>query len=136
MTYKNKFIGVVKQNGSVLRENDGYITIPFNSEYNLFLKNLDSRRSLVDITIDGVDVLGGTSIIIDGNSSTELEGFLDGNVVKNKFRFIQKTKEIMDNRGDKVDDGLIRIEFQFEKMKKIVIEEEHHHHHHHHNHHN
>jgi ribosomal protein L32 len=39
----------------------------------------------------------------------------------NKFKFIQKTKEIQEHRGDKIDDGLIRISYQFENMFKTPL---------------
>jgi ribosomal protein L40E len=48
-------------------------------------------------------------------------GFMQGNVARNAFRFIQKTKQIQDHRGDKVDDGLVRVEFAFEKPKPEIV---------------
>jgi len=139
MTYKDNFVVEVKCRGKILRIKEDTVSLPFGSEYSLLLKNLDSRRASVKIHIDGQDILDYSSLILNGNSSTELEGFLSGNVAKNKFKFINKTKEIQDHRGDKLDDGLIRVEFAFEKpfpeVKKQIINEEHHHHHHHHEHH-
>jgi hypothetical protein len=136
MTYKDQFVAEVKCNGRILRIRDDAVYLPFGSEYSLLLKNLNSRRASVKIHIDGVDVIDGSSLILGPNETTELEGFLSGNVARNRFRFIQKTKEIQDYRGDKIDDGFIRIEFAFEKekpelIKKTIIHEEHHHHHHH-----
>jgi len=40
---------------------------------------------------------------------------------KNRFKFIQKTKQISNYRGDRVDDGLIRVEFAFEKEKPEIV---------------
>jgi len=131
MVYKTNFIVVVKCNGKVLREKDEFVTLPFGSEYSLLLKNLDSRRSNVDISIDGQDVLNGSSLIIEPNNETEIKGFLKGNTAKNRFKFIKKTKEIQEHRGDKIDDGIIRVEFAFEKkpiISKQIIHEDHHHH--------
>jgi len=132
MTYKDNFVVEVKSNGKILRVKDNSVFLPFGSEYTLLLKNLNSRRASVNISIDGDDVLDNHSLILDANSSTELEGFLRGNVARNRFRFINKTKQISDYRGDKPDDGLIRVEFAFEKPQpelKIenVIREVHHH---------
>lgn len=140
MTYQDQFVAEVKCNGRILRIRDDSVYLPFGSEYSLLLKNLNSRRASVKIHIDGEDVLGGSSLVLGPNESTELEGFLSGNVARNRFRFIQKTKEIQDYRGDKIDDGFIRIEFAFEKekpeiIKRSIITEEHEHHHHHHHHH-
>lgn len=130
MTYKDQFVAEIKVNGKVLRLKDDAATLPFGSEYSILLKNLNSRRVSVKISIDGQDALEYSSLILDANESTELQGFLSGNVVRNRFKFIQKTKEIQEHRGDKIDDGFIRIEFAFEKeepeiIKKTIIHEDH-----------
>jgi hypothetical protein len=132
MTYKNHFIAELKSNGQILRIRDGFVTLPFGSEYSLYLKNLNSRKASVTVQIDGEDVLDNSSLIIEANTSIELEGFLKNAIAKNKFKFIEKTKQIMDHRGDKIDDGLIRIEFAFEKEDTVIktIITEHHTYHH------
>jgi hypothetical protein len=132
MTYKDLFVAEVKLNGKILRVRDNNVYLPFGSEYSLLLKNLNSRRASVNITIDGEDVLDNSSLILEPNGETELEGFLRGSTARNRFRFINKTKEIQEHRGDKAGDGLIRIEFAFEKPQlepqiKNVIKEVHHH---------
>jgi hypothetical protein len=132
MTYADNFVVEVKQNGKILRVKNGAVYLPFGSEYSILLKNLNSKRASVNISIDGEDVLDNNSLVLDANSSTELEGFLRGNVAKNRFRFINKTKQISDHRGDRADDGLIRVEFAFEKPKEQpwilnTIKEVHHH---------
>jgi len=132
MTYKNHFIAELKSNGQILRIRDGFVTLPFGSEYSLYLKNLNSRKASVTIQIDGEDVLDRNSLIVEPNKSVELEGFLKNTVAKNKFKFIKKTQEIINHRGDKIDDGLIRIEFAFEKEATVIktIITEHHTYHH------
>jgi hypothetical protein len=134
MTFKDNFVVEVKCNGKILRPRDGAVYLPFGSEYSIFLKNLNSRKASVKISVDGQDALDYSSLILEPNSSTELEGFLSGTVARNKFKFIKKTKEVQDHRGDKVDDGMIRVEFAFEKPKpetRQIITEKHEHHHHH-----
>jgi len=134
MTYKDQFVVEVKCNGKILRVQDDVIHLPFGSEYSIYLKNLNSRRAAINISIDGEDVLDGSSLILNANSSTDLEGFLRGATAKNKFKFINKTKEIQDHRGDKIDDGIIRVEFAYEKAKpiqKLIVEDHHHHDHYH-----
>ncbi len=136
MTYKDYFVAEVKSNGKILRIKDGAVYLPFGSEYTLLLKNLNTKRASVSISIDGDDVLDNSSLILEPNSESELHGFLSGNVARNRFRFINKTKQIVEHRGDKADDGLIRVEFAFEKERPepwIVktIEEVHHHYHYH-----
>lgn len=118
MVYNQKFIAAVKVDGKILREvnnNDNEVILPFGSEYSIQLMNLDHRRAVANITIDGNDVLDGSRLVLDPNSSSEIKGVMKGGKVKNNFKFIQKTSKIQDHRGDKVDDGFIRIEFGFER---------------------
>ncbi len=117
MMYKSNFVAVIKRKGSILRENsEGVVRLPFGSEYTILLKNKDSRRAVVDVEIDDRDA--ATGIIIPANTSLELKGFLEGLKVKNRFRFIQKTKEIQEYRGDRLGDGLVRVEYRFEKEQE------------------
>ena len=112
-------VAVVVCNGQILREirNPGSddVRLPFGSEYSLRFKNLNNVRAAISVTVDGEDVLDGHRLVLDANETTDLEGFMDGSAVRNRFKFINKTKEISDFRGDRLDDGIIRIEYQFEK---------------------
>jgi len=119
MVLKNNFIAVVKSGGRILREHNGEVRLPFGSEYSVLLKNKDSRKAVASISIDGQSVTEGR-IIVDGFSEVELLGFLKGTRVRNKFKFIQKTDEIVEHRGDKVDDGIVTVEYWFEK---VVVEQ-------------
>ncbi len=141
MTYKDNFVVEVKADGQILRVRDGAVYLPFGCEYSILLKNMNSRKASIRVSIDSEDVLDGNSLILGPLVTHELNGFLRGTTAKNRFRFIQKTKEIQEHRGDKVGDGLVRVEFAFEKprpqtiVKKIIKEVEHHHTHHTHHHH-
>lgn len=121
MVYLNKFIAVIKSNNKILREQENNtVYLPFNTEYEILLKNLESRDASVKVFIDGQDILDGQSIILRANSSTSLEGFLKNNKVANKFKFIQKTKQISEHRGDRIDDGIVKIDYRFTKIKQTV----------------
>jgi len=121
MVYQQKFIAVIKTNNKILREQEeNTVYLPFNSEYEILLKNLESRDASVKITIDGIDILDNNSIILRANTSTSLQGFLKNNQVTHKFKFIQKTEKISNFRGDRVDDGLIRVEYRFTKLKQTI----------------
>lgn len=118
--YKDNLVVAIKHNNKVLRERGNKITLPFGAEYSILVKNLNSMKVSVNLSIDGEDVLDNKSILIEANSNMELDGFMKGMSAKNRFRFIKKTKQISDHRGNRVDDGLIRIEFAFEKEKPAV----------------
>lgn len=119
--YKSHFAAAVMVDNEIVREvrKDGadVIYLPFGTDYQIRLKNLDFRRAVVSISIDGEDVLDGSQLVLDGNSTTDLKGFLDAkkNLAHNAFRFIEKTEKVSEHRGNRVDDGLLRIEVQFEE---------------------
>ncbi len=115
MMYCEKFVVCIKVNGKILRENKDIVHLPFGTEYSILLKNLSSKRAKVNVFVDGDDVLDCSSILLGAHDETELEGFLKGFKVSNKFKFIEKTEKISDYRGDKAEDGLVRVEYSFEE---------------------
>ena len=71
-----------------------------------------------------MDATGGTQLIIPANGSIDFERFIkDGNFDQGlKFKFIERTKKIEDGpRGIGAEDGLIRIQFEFEQQKPAVM---------------
>lgn len=115
MTYKKNFVVVIKHKGKVLRDMNEVVKLPFGADYSILLKNKDSVNAVARVEVDGKDALDGNSIIIPPNDSVELKGFMKGSKVRNHFRFIEKTNRISKYRGDRADDGLVRVEFQFEQ---------------------
>lgn len=115
--YNQKMVACLKANGKVLRENKDTVLMPFGQEYSILLKNLNSVRAQVRVSVDGTDATEGVVLVIQPNSELELSRFIkNGNMESgNAFKFIERTGSIENHRGIKVDDGLIRIEFQFEK---------------------
>lgn len=115
MMYQDKFVTAIKVNNKILRENGDTIAIPFGSEYSLLIKNLNSVKALVRVWIDGTDVTDGTQLVVNPNQSLDLERFIkNGNMDEgNKFKFIERTAAVSAHRGNKIDDGLIRVEFEF-----------------------
>jgi hypothetical protein len=120
VVYRKQLVACVKVNGQILRETDDTVTIPFGSEYSILLKNLNSVRVQVKVSVDGTDATEGTWLVIQPNSSLELERFIrNGNLqAGNRFKFIHRSKEIEKHRGLKSDDGLIRIEYMTEKVTR------------------
>lgn len=120
MVHSNNFVVVIKSNGKVLREVNNEVTLPFGSEYTILLKNLDSRKAVAAVSIDGKDILDNTRIIVPANESVELKGEMGENKVRYKFKFIEKTEQISEYRGDRSDDGIIRIEVWFEQIYQSI----------------
>lgn len=121
--YLEKFVAVVKTDGKVLREIDGAVRVPFGSEFSIQLKNMNTMRALVTVEIDGVNATENIQLVIPPNDTLELERFIkNGNLTAgNKFKFIERTEKIENGpRGIKAEDGLIRIEFEFEKDPTLL----------------
>ena len=119
MMYSKGLVVSIKCDGKILREYNEIVQLPFGTEYSILLKNLNNRRVAVKIEIDGQDIGDNERLIIDANSKLELKRFINKN---NAFKFIQKTEEISDYRGDRIDDGIIRVSYQFEMiLPKINI---------------
>jgi len=117
--YNNNFVAVIKSNNKILREDtNGIIRIPFGSEYSILLKNLNTVDVVVDVEIDGENVLNGNNLVISQNTDFELFGKLKNLKQSNKFKFIHKTKQISNYRGDRIDDGIVRITYSFVKPLK------------------
>ena len=115
--YQNKMALAIKHNGKILREIKDLILMPYGSEYSILIKNLNTRRVQAQVSIDGTDIGDGTTFIIDANSDIELKRFVrNGNLDEgNAFKFIERTAGIEEHRGIKMEDGIVRVEFQFEK---------------------
>lgn len=119
--YKDKFVLAVKHNGKILREFKEQVYLPFGSEYGLYLKNLNSMRALARIWIDGQLVTEGVDLIVPANGHIDLERFIrNGNLNEgNKFKFIERTSAVENFRGVGAEDGIVRIEFRFEKPQPV-----------------
>ncbi len=113
MVYQDNFVVAIKCDGKILREIDGVVRLPFGSEYSIFMKNLDSRNVVVSIDIDGENATDG-KVLINPYSTFELKGKIKNFSVDKKFKFVEKTEVVKENREDKIDDGIIRIEYQYE----------------------
>lgn len=119
MMYESKMVCCLKANGKVLREHKDTVYVPFGTEYSILIKNLNSLRAMVNVSIDGKDVTDGKAdFIVNANSEIDLARFLpNGNMERgNKFKFIERTASVEQHRGVGVEDGIIRIEFQFERQ--------------------
>jgi hypothetical protein len=119
--YQEKFIAVIKHKGKILREDGGLVRLPFGSEYSIFLKNKNSVKAVANVEVDGEDVLQKHGIIVPPNQSVEITGWMRSMDRTNKFKFIRKTREIQKFRGDRLDDGIVRIEYIFEKQPVFEV---------------
>lgn len=122
MMYNQKLVASIKTKGKILREFKDTVYIPFGSEYSILLKNLNTVRAVVNVFIDGENAVPG-GLVIDPGRSVDLERWIkNGNLTEgNRFKFIERTAKIEEGpRGIKEEDGLIRVEYQFEIPRPII----------------
>lgn len=120
--YQSKLVASLKANGKVLREFKDTVYIPFGSEYSFLIKNLNTVRAVVNVFIDGENVVPG-GLVIDPGRTVDLERWIkNGNLSEgNKFKFIERTTAIEEGpRGIKLEDGLVRVEYQFEVPRPVI----------------
>lgn len=116
--YSNKLAVAVKSNGKVLREFKDTVFLPFGAEYSLLIKNLNTVRAIVHINIDGKEVVDG-GLVVNANSEIELERMVTTNLNEgNRFKFIERNDAVEQHRGVKLEDGIVRIEYQFEDLTR------------------
>ena len=119
--YNQKLVASIKANGKVLREFKDTVYIPFGSEYSFLIKNLNTVRAVVNVFIDGENVVPG-GLVIDPGRTVDLERWIkNGNLSEgNRFKFIERTTAIEEGpRGIKLEDGLVRVEYQFEIPRPV-----------------
>ena len=119
--YGNKLAAAIKVNGKVLREFKDTVYIPFGSEYAITLRNLHTTRAVVNVYIDGDNVVPG-GLVLNAGQSVDLERSIRNNNLTegNKFKFIERTSKVEEHRGIGVEDGLVRIEYQFEQPPRPI----------------
>jgi len=116
MMYGDKLALAIKVNGTVLREFKDTVYLPFGAEYSILIKNLNTKRVQLNLTIDGQEM--AKALVINAGQEIDLErSIANGNLnAGNKFKFIERTASIEQHRGVKLEDGLIRVEYQFEHV--------------------
>ena len=113
--YFKKFVVSVMVDGKHLREEDGEVSIPFGTEYSVFFKNLNTKDAVVKLSIDGDDMFDNKKLIVKKGESAVVHGRIDGLNASKKFKFIERTGRIEEHRGISPEDGLIKVDYWFEK---------------------
>jgi hypothetical protein len=123
MMYHEKFVASVKVGGRIMREQKETVLLPFGSDYSLLLKNLSTKRARVGVSIDGEDVLDGNRLVVNPNEDYELQRFIINGDMNTgpRFKFIEKTGQISATRGDRVDDGILRVTYAFELSYSPIL---------------
>ena len=121
MMYNQKLVASLKANGKILREFKDTVYCPFGAEYSILLKNLNTVRALVNVYIDGENQTPG-GLVLNPHQEVDLQrGIKNGNLTEgNCFKFIERTGAVENHRGIKLEDGIVRIEYQFEIPRPVI----------------
>jgi len=118
MGYSNGFIASVILKNTPLREfnyrGKRTVKVPFGSEYIIRLKNKTRDPALVEVSIDGTDVLNGSQIVLKAGETMDLERFVDDNSKGKKFKYISLEAGAASGEIDdpfREENGLVRIKF-------------------------
>jgi len=135
MGYSNGFIATILLKNKPLREfkyrGKRTVKVPFGSEYIIRLKNKSKDPALVQVSLDGTDVLNGSELILEAGETLDLERFVDDSSKGKKFKFISleegaKTGEIDDPY--RKENGLIQIKFfkaaKIQSLTDSIIKEQ------------
>jgi hypothetical protein len=114
---KENFVLNIINSGNPVREIDGIAVVPFNSEYELLLKNDNNRRCVANITIDGTNISNYGEFVINANGELNLERFVTESLNEGKrFKFVTLDNPAIDDPTRK-ENGIVKVEFRLEKKR-------------------
>ena len=118
MGYSKGFIASIIIKGKPQREfkygDKRTVKVPFGSEYILRLKNKSKDPAIVEVTIDGTDVLNGSDLVLEAGQTIDLERFVDDLDTGKKFKFISLEEGASSGEIDdpyREENGLIKVKF-------------------------
>ena len=92
------------------------IVLPFESHYQILIKNDNSSRIKLDIDIDGT-IITGNGLLVNGNSQFYMERFID---TAKKLYFTKKSNEKVADPTNK-ENGFLTIKVSKEKYVPYVF---------------
>ena len=117
VAYDNPYVSFVTPYISPTKE----VAVPFNSEYQLRIKNGHSLRATAKVYIDGALVSQLGDFVVPSSGSIDLERFLDRSLTEGKrFRFVSLDHPDVDDPS-RAENGLIRVEFRLERKVDPMI---------------
>jgi len=109
--YKDTIAIAIKHGNKPLPEFNNKFLIPDNTSFSIFLKNMNQKTAYINVFINEKKVTLN-KIKLKNKESIDIHRFEDTN---HTFHFIKKTLELQKQRENQLEDGLIRIEVDFEK---------------------
>jgi len=116
MAYDSQFVICVLHNGHPVREINGTVSVPFNSEYKIRLKNKHNYlRAKARVWIDGRKTSNLGDFILKAGETLDLERFLDNDLDSgNRFKCVPLSDGRVNDPTDP-SNGIIKVEFYREQ---------------------
>jgi hypothetical protein len=118
--YRDKFVLSVIQDGRPVKETGDRwkkeVSIPFDSEYKIRLKNKNDRSCTARVFIDGKKVSQLGDVIVTAGGTIDLERYIDRSLVQGKkFKFVPLDHPDVDDPTSS-SNGIIEVEFRKAKQ--------------------
>ena len=112
MAYDSQLVLAIMHNGSPVREINGKVTLPFNSEYKIRLKNKHGHlRTKARVWVDGRKASSLGDFIIQPGKTLDLERFLDESMNSGRcFKFVPLSDGRVNDPTDPAN-GIIKVQF-------------------------
>ncbi len=121
MMYDKQFVLAILHAGSPVREIGGKVTLPFNSEYKVRLKNKNNVRAKARVWIDGRKASTLGDFILNPGETLDLERFLDESMSEGRrFKFVPLSDRRVNDPTDH-NNGEIKVEFYLEQVNIVNI---------------
>lgn len=119
--YNNKIAVSLKHAKKPLPELNNKFLLPKNTQFSIYIKNMNDKTAYIDVYIDEIKI-NKIKIKLNKKESIEINKFEETN---HSFTFIEKTIDLQLQRTNKIEDGIIRIEVDFEddtinKLKDLL----------------
>ena len=109
--YKDTIAIAIKHGNKPLPEFNNKFLIPNNTTFSIYLKNINKKTAYIDIFVNEKKITLN-KIKLKEKESIDIHRAEGTN---HTFHFIEKTLELQKQRENKLEDGLIRIEVDFEQ---------------------
>ena len=114
MVFNNDFVVCILHGGKVLREENGKVFLPFESDYQIRLKNLHSYlRCKATVKVDGTLIHpDNVSFVINPNDTLDIKRtMLDGDMCKGKsLRFVRRNDCRVSDPSNP-ENGIVEVSF-------------------------
>ena len=115
MMYSSGFAFAIKHKGKPLAEinkgGENCVLLPFGSEFEIFLKNKNDERAVVEMLVNGTKVYQNGDLVINGKDQVTVDCFQPS---QRKLKFDREGCDGDYLPGDS-DNGLVEVSFRIEK---------------------